>query len=139
VVYRVNRSGARTKPWGTPQNKGTAFERQFLIFIDWYLFIKNDWIQVSAEPNILYQLERWSVEEQNNWWYQKMQINLIVFKCCNFSVSRDSKTLDNWLKFMWRFKQLDTTLKKYFRYKREMFRSVTGKMVSEEDSLHEHV
>jgi len=25
VVYSVNSSGPRTEPWGTPQNKGTAF------------------------------------------------------------------------------------------------------------------
>jgi len=32
VVYRVNSSGSRTEPWGTPQNKGTAFEKTFPYF-----------------------------------------------------------------------------------------------------------
>ena len=40
---------------GTPQNKGTAFEKHFLIFIDWNLFIKNERIQVSAVPDMPYQ------------------------------------------------------------------------------------
>ena len=37
-----NNSGPRTESWGTLENKGTAFEKHFLIFIDWKLFIKNE-------------------------------------------------------------------------------------------------
>ena len=33
VVYRVNSSGSRTEPWGTPQNKGTTY----LLLIETYL------------------------------------------------------------------------------------------------------
>jgi len=33
VVYRVNSSGPRTEPWGTPQNKGTAL----FLLIETYL------------------------------------------------------------------------------------------------------
>ena len=33
-VDRVNSSGPRTEPWETPQNKGIAFEKHFLMFID---------------------------------------------------------------------------------------------------------
>ena len=39
----------------TPQNKGTAFEKHFLIFIDSNLFIKNERIQVSGVPDMPYQ------------------------------------------------------------------------------------
>jgi len=58
VVYGVNNSDPRTEPWGTLQNKGTAFEKHFLIFIDWSLFIKNERIQVRAGPDMPYQSER---------------------------------------------------------------------------------
>ena len=75
VVYRVNGSGPRTEPWGTPQNKGTDIEICFLIFIDWNLFIKNERIQVSAVPDMPYQSD---LKEQNNQWRQKLQINIKV-------------------------------------------------------------
>jgi len=55
VVYKVNSSCPRTEPMGTPQNKGT--EKQFLIFIDWNLFIKTELIQVSTVPDMPYQSE----------------------------------------------------------------------------------
>jgi len=32
MVYRVNTTGPRTEPFGTPQNKGTAFEKEFPIY-----------------------------------------------------------------------------------------------------------
>jgi len=35
-----------------PQNMGTASGKQFLIFIDWDLFVKNEQIQVSAVPDM---------------------------------------------------------------------------------------
>jgi len=38
-----------------PQNLETASEKQFLIVIDWYLLVKNEHIQVSAVPDLLYQ------------------------------------------------------------------------------------
>jgi len=47
VVYRVNSSGPRTEPWGTPQNKGTGFELKKKC-IDWIQLIKNERIQVSV-------------------------------------------------------------------------------------------
>jgi len=34
VAYRVTSSGPRIEFGGTAQNKGPAFEKQFLIFID---------------------------------------------------------------------------------------------------------
>ena len=58
LAYSVNNNGPRTEPWGTPENKGTAFEKQFLIFIEWILFIRNGRIQVSAMPDMPYQPER---------------------------------------------------------------------------------
>jgi len=32
VIYRVNSTGPRTAALGTPQTKGIAFEKEFLIF-----------------------------------------------------------------------------------------------------------
>jgi len=59
--HRVNSSCPRTEPWGTPENKGTAFEKQFLI-----LLIETFLSRMSCDL------------EQNNQWCKKLQINLIV-------------------------------------------------------------
>jgi len=39
------------------QNIGTASEKQFLIFIDRDLFVKNEWIQVIAVSDMSNQSE----------------------------------------------------------------------------------
>ena len=64
MAYRVNNIGPRTEALGTSQNKGVAFDKQFLIFIDWNRFSKNERIQVSAVPDMPYQSERrsWRTE-----------------------------------------------------------------------------
>ena len=69
VVSRVNSSGPWTDSWGTPQNKGTAFEKHVLAFIETYL--------LRTCP-ICYANQRGDPEDQNNQWCQKLQINLKV-------------------------------------------------------------
>ena len=115
VAYRENSSGPSTEPWGTQPNKGTTFEKQFMIFIDWNPLFKNELIHVSAVPDMSYQLDR----------CLKMQINLMVlvlwyFLCpclviCRCELSEwnclcaDWKTLNKRSQVYWTFNRLPTT------------------------------
>ena len=110
-----NSSGPSTEPWGTQPNKGTTFEKQFMIFIDWNPLFKNELIHVSAVPDMSYQLDR----------CLKMQIYLMVlvlwyFLCACLVICRcelsewnclcaDWKTLNKRSQVYWTFNRLPTT------------------------------
>jgi len=57
VACKVNSSHPRTESLGTPQNMGTASEKN-IICIDSDLFVKNDRIQVSDVSDMAYQSGR---------------------------------------------------------------------------------
>jgi len=75
MVYNVNSSGPRTEHWGTPQNKGSTFEKYFLI-----LLIETYFVRKSGSRYVLCMIchtnQRGDLEEQNNQWCPKSRINL---------------------------------------------------------------
>ena len=44
----------RTEPWGTPHEVGSAAEKQFAIFMVWYLPVRYDKNQFRAVPDMPY-------------------------------------------------------------------------------------